>query len=255
MKNPQIGLVIPIVQRKYIFKLIKQIIQTTHNNDCVICVVNDGNNKIINYLKKQLPKDVELLNLERNLCFAGANNAGWEFLLNKYPLIKYLGTINDDTTPQKNWLDALVSTMENNSKVAACSPVMVTHSNNLFNKKVQYSSTWKLGDSMHPMIIDEERITNDTRVSVLGGFCLLAKAEALLHIDYFDERYKNSCEDIDLCLKLRTSNWDLMVCSNSYVGHKCGKSRFKSKMNTDVPLSRKLLFSIWGNDLNKYNLK
>ena len=62
-------------------------------------------------------------------------------------------------------------------------------------------------------------------------------------------------EDIDLCLKLRTNNWDLMVCSNSYVGHKGGKSRFKSKMNTNVPLSRKLLFSKWGDDLNKYNLK
>ena len=255
MNKPQIGLVIPIVQRKYIIPLIKQINKTAHDNKIAICVVNDGNNKIENYLDKYLPKEIELLNLANNLCFAGANNAGWKLLVDKYSSIKYLGTINDDTIPQNNWLDPLVLSLKNNNRVAACNPIMITHSNNILNNKSQYSSTWKLGDSMHPMIIDEERITNDTRVSVLGGFCLLAKAEALLHIDYFDERYKNSCEDIDLCLKLRTNNWDLMVCSNSYVGHKCGKSRFKSKMNTDVPLSRKLLFSKWGNDLNKYNLK
>ena len=70
-----------------------------------------------------------------------------------------------------------------------------------------------------------------------------------------DEKYKLYCEDIDLCLKLRKNNWDLMTCCNSYIIHKCGKSRFKSKMNTNVPQSRKLLFSKWGDDLNKYNLK
>ena len=132
---------------------------------------------------------------------------------------------------------------------------MITSSNNILNNKSQYSSTWKLGDSKHPMVIDKEKITRDTHVSVLGGFCLLAKIEALLEIDYFDERYNNSCEDIDLCLKLRENNWNLMACCNSYIIHKCGKSRFKSKMNTNVPLSRKLLFSKWGDDLNKYNLK
>ena len=255
MKKPQIGLVIPIVQRKYIISLIQQINKTVHDNNIAICVVNDGNNKIENYLDKYLPKEIELLNLENNLCFAGANNAGWKLLVDKYSSIKYLGTINDDTIPQNNWLDSLVLSLKNNNRVAACNPIMITPSNNILNNKSQYSSTWKLGDSKHPMVIDKERITRDTYVSVLGGFCILAKIEALLQIDYFDERYKNSCEDIDLCLKLRTSNWDLMVCSNSYVGHKCGKSRFKSKMNTNVPLSRKLLFSKWGNDLNKYNLK
>ena len=255
MNKPQIGLVIPIVQRKYIISLIKQINKTAQDNNIAICVVNDGNNKIENYLDKYLPKEIELLNLENNLCFAGANNAGWKFLVDKYSSIKYLGTINDDTIPQNNWLDPLVLSLKNNNRVAACNPIMITHSNNILNNKSQYSSTWKLGDSKHPMVIDKERITRDTYVSVLGGFCILAKIEALLQIDYFDERYKNSCEDIDLCLKLRKNNWDLMTCCNSNIIHKCGKSRFKSKMNTNVPQSRKLLFSKWGDDLNKYNLK
>ena len=75
------------------------------------------------------------------------------------------------------------------------------------------------------MVLDQARITKDSFVSVLGGFCFLARAKALLQVDYFDEKYKKSCEDIDLCLKLRINKWDLMVCSNAYVSHKCGKSR------------------------------
>ena len=67
MNKPQIGLVIPIVQKKYIIQLIKQILQPIHDNDIVICVVNDGNNKIINFLINNLPKEVELLNLEKTI--------------------------------------------------------------------------------------------------------------------------------------------------------------------------------------------
>ena len=203
MNKPQIGLVIPIVQRKYIISLIKQINKTAPDNKIAICVVNDGNNKIENYLDKYLPKEIELLNLENNLCFAGANNAGWELLINKYPSIKYLGSINDDTDPQDQWLKYLVQSMETDSNIGACGPVMITYANKFIKRKIKYTSTWKLGTEKAPMIIDKKRITSDTYVSVLGGFCFLAKAEALLQIDYFDVRYQNSCEDIDLCLKLR----------------------------------------------------
>ena len=70
----------------------------------------------------------------------------------------------------------------------------------------------------------------------------------------FDERYKNSCEDIDLSLKLRKNNWDLMVSSNSFVIHKCGKSIFKSNTNTKISQSRELLLSTWGNNLKNNNL-
>ena len=253
MKNPEIGIVIPIIQRKYIIELINKIDNTTYDNNYIICVVNDGNINIKDYLIKYLPNTTELLNLENNLCFAGANNAGWKLLINKYPSIKYLCSINDDTNPHKNWLHFLENCLKNNTNVAVCSPIMITHNGFFINKK-QYSSTWKLGDTKHPMVLDKEKIKIDSYVSVLGGFCFLAKVKALLQVDFFDERYKNSSEDIDLCLKLRTNNWDLMVSCNSFVSHKCAKSRFKSKMNTNIPQSRKLLFSKWGNDLNKYNL-
>ena len=56
MNKPQIGLVIPIVQRKYIISLIKQINKTVHDNNIVICVVNDGNNKIMSDPHSDLEK-------------------------------------------------------------------------------------------------------------------------------------------------------------------------------------------------------
>lgn len=254
MKKPIIGIVIPIVQSKYVFDLIKQIEKTTNEKNYAICIVNDGNLNIKHYLLKHLPSTIELLNLKNNLCFAGANNAGWEFLINKHPSIQYLCTINDDTIPNNNWLDHLKDCLKKNPTVAACSPIMIIRKG-FFKNKNQYYSTWKFGDINNPMVLDKKNIKVDSYVSVLAGFCLIIKKEALLQVEYFDERYKNSCEDIDLSLKLQKKKWNLMVCSNSYVIHKAGKSRFKSKMNTNITQSRKLFFSKWGTDLSKYNLK
>jgi len=255
MNQPRIGIVIPVVQKKYIINLIRYIKETVNRKDITICIVNDGNHKINQYLYNHLSEDIKLLILEKNKCFAGANNAGWKYLLEKYPSLDYLVTLNDDTIPKDNWLDNLVESIEVDKNIALCGPVMISLTKKLFKNEINYSSTWKLGDEKQPMVIKEERIENDAYVSVIGGFCFLARVEALKQVDYFDERYKNSCEDIDLCLKLTKNNWDLKISHKSFVIHKCGKSRFKKNTNTNIILSRKLLFSKWGNKLYKYNLQ
>ena len=252
MNSPSVGIVIPIIQTRYIFKLLDKI-KSIINNKYVICVVNDGNQKINKYLEKKLSQNIELLNLDKNLCFAGANNSGWKYLINKYPSIKYLGTINDDTIPDSNWIQFMESTLRRNPNVAACSPGMITY-NGIFKNKKKYYSIWKLGDKKNPMILDRDRITDDTYVSVFSGFCFLAKVNVLQEINFFDEKYKNSCEDIDLCLKIRKKNYDLMVTANTYVAHYGGRSRFKYKLNTNIQESRKVLIDKWGEDLKKYNL-
>ena len=57
-----------------------------------------------------------------------------------------------------------------------------------------------------------------------------------------------------MSLKIREEKFDLMVASNTYVIHEGGKSRFDSKVNTDIKKARKLLISKWGEDLSKYNI-
>jgi len=254
MIKPKIGIVIPIVQKKYIKELLLIIYKTTIRKDFILCVVNDGNTKIQQYLQKTIPAKVSLINLEKNLCFAGANNAGWNFLINKYPSLKYLGTINDDAIPFKGWLDTMAQTLGKNRRLGACGPVMLS-SDNKKKIRMQHSATWKLNNYQQPMLLDSENINQNQYVPVIGGFCFLARKKALEQVKYFDERFKNSCEDIDLSIKLTMNGWKLMICCNSIVYHKCGKSRYKFTAKTGIKYSRDLLLFKWGNDLSKYNLK
>jgi len=254
ISKPRIGIIIPIIQKIYIKNLISLIFKTNNRKDLLVCVVNDGNHKINNYVNKLRAHNIEIINLKNNSCFAGANNAGWKYLINKFSSIDYLGSINDDTIPNNNWLNELVLCLDKNESVGACGPIMQSGSG-YFKKNISNSATWKLNNIEQPMVIENDKITTDEFVSVLGGFCFLAKKNALEQIDFFDERFKNSCEDIDLSLKLLKVGWNMKVCSKSFVYHKCGKSRFKSNTNTNIKFSRQLLAEKWGRDLTKYNLK
>ena len=152
MENPLIGIVIPIIQKKYILKLLSNIKNIINNGNCIVCVVNDGNTRINNYLNQNLPKNIELLTLEKNLGFSSANNNGWQYLIDKYPSIIYLGTINDDTVPDENWLRQMEMTLKKNPNVGACSPGMITYTGFLKNKK-KYYSTYKLSNKKIPVKI------------------------------------------------------------------------------------------------------
>ncbi len=254
MIKPKIGIVIPIVQKKYITDLISQIYETVERNDIVLCVVNDGNTRIRKYLQKMIPKKVHLVNLDQNKCFAGANNVGWNYLMDNYPSLKYLGTINDDAIPSKGWLDEMITRLENNERLGACSPIMLS-TDSKESDEIQKASTWKLNNFHQPMVLESREINQDQLVSVLGGFCLIGRKVAFLEVGLFDDRYQNSCEDIDLSLKLTDAGWKLMVCHNAFVYHKVGKSRFKFRAKTNIKLSRDLLRYKWGDDLTRYNLK
>lgn len=250
-----IGIVIPIYQTKFIENIVSKIIATTEEFDVEICIVNDGKENVKSFLsERQFPENVHIINLEENQCFAGANNIGWKYLTEENPEIKYLMTINDDTIPYNGWLGALMKGIKKYPNTALVAPIMETDTvgwKKLFKKKTRYS-TWKLSneDIMRNV---SSKMKNDTFVSVIPGFCFLADRISLEKVNFFDVRYQNSCEDVDLSIKLLKEGKRLLICKDSIVFHYGGASRYLSDTNTDIDASHKLLHKKWGANLEQYN--
>jgi GT2 family glycosyltransferase len=243
--------VIPIFQIRFIFDTISWITNTNYRPDLVICVVNDGNPEAAKALAiHKFPPFVEILNLPQNRCFAGANNAGWMDLSGKYPSLQYLGTINDDTIPRHLWLDELVKAIQQ-PQTAVSMPVMETKTGWL--KRIKTTATWKLegSDEMRP---DKASINSDTFVSVINGFCFIARRDALEQVGYFDERFCNGCDDIDLSLKLTSQKWRMVVAHKSRVFHFAASSRYLPGTSTNLRRNHELLARKWGGDVERFNL-
>lgn len=246
-----IGLVVPVFVNKYIYSCIKSLCKNTETQQLQICIVNDGKRELDGWLASHTwPSNVHLLNLPENRCFAGANNAGWEFLLERFPSIKYLGTINDDTRILPGCIDALVACLEQNADVGMVSPVQEIP--RFFTKTPL--AVWRLGTAKEPnLVLADADISQDTYCPVLAGVCILARTELLSKINFFDDSYVNSCEDIDISLSARQAGWRLMVASKARLLHFAGKSRYRKEANPRITTSELTLKKKWGEYLFKYN--
>lgn len=248
----RVGIVLPIYQRRFVKQTIRLIFETNQRPDMAICVVNDGNRKIESYVDHiALSNSVNVLHLTRNVGFAGANNAGWKYLIATYPNIKYLGTINDDTIPRRKWLDFLINALEN-YRAALSMPVMEQYERNgLFRHKRNYAA-WRItrAGGMEPSKYD---IDKDCYTAAVNGFCFLTEKAALDKINFFDDRFANGCEDLDLGIRLLISGYKMVVAKDSKVFHYGARSRYSPGVNTDLDFNHRLLLKKWGDNMDKYN--
>jgi GT2 family glycosyltransferase len=243
-----IGITIPVVMVEFLDGCLRSISKAGPPKDLRVCVVNDGNaavQKELELLCKQFSW-VDLLSLKENHMFAGANNAGWSYLLVRYPDIEYLGSLNSDTLVQPGWLEGMLSAFDRCPGAGMVAPVMETQERWLrFFKRKKTIATWRLGDWEIPMIPEQANITSDTECQVLGGFCFLTQRQALLSVGMLSEEYMNSCEDVDLSLKLKKAGYKLVVSSRSRVFHYAAAFRYRADARTDLNRSHQILREKW----------
>jgi len=226
-----LGIVIPIFTKKYIKSCIQSIIKNT-SIKIRICIVNDGQDDLKLFLKNlSLPPNIYILNLKKNLGFAGANNAGWKYLLSKEVDLTYLGTINDDTKIMPKCIDYCIDSLKKDNTVGMVGPIQIVEN---FILNTHYA-TWRFGSKNEKkMICDNKKINNNTYVPVLPGVCLFTKTQILKKVNFFDEIFINSCEDIDLSLKIRKLKYNLQAVHNAYIIHYVGKSRYNINAKTKI---------------------
>lgn len=255
--RPKIGMVIPIYQYNFIDDCVSSILNSNLREDFILCIVNDGKEDVKEYLSnKEYGAHVTILNLPENCGFGIANNSGWKYLIDKYPSIKYLGSINDDTIAYKHWLDFLVESLEESPDNYLAMPTMEVKDSSFFYKYFKKSrrlySTWSLkgASSMAPL---KSIITKDTFVSAVNGFCFLVRKEELIKVGFLDESFLNGCEDLDLGIKLLLQKGRLVVSSRSKVFHIGGASRYLEGVKTNLDKNHELLAKKYDSNVEKFN--
>lgn len=81
------------------------------------------------------------------------------------------------------------------------------------------------------------------------GACVLVWRELFLAVGGFDPRYRNGCEDIDLCFKLRQTGKQVHIAYHSQVRHHVSLSR--STTSEQNERNSRLLFSLWRQEIKQ----
>jgi len=194
------------------------------NYDTEIIVINDASTEdnLYNYLNT-IKSKVKIIHNKKNIGFLKSCNKGAKVAQGRYLLF-----LNNDTIPQKNWLENLVEIFEKHENVGAVGAKLIYPDGILqeagaiiFND----GSGYNYGRSNDPNQYEYDYVRE---VDYCSGACLVVKKDVFEKIGCFDERFSPAYyEDTDLCFSIRKLGYKVMYQPKSKIIHfegaSCGK--------------------------------
>lgn len=216
-----------------------------NESDIEILVVNDNPNiDLISQLPTtsyQLP--LRIMQLPENRGHSGACAAGVDNSEGKYLIF-----LDSDIIASPNWFSELKKTFFEHPNCGAATSTILDFSNNqivYFGMELFKSETIKpfQGVTRHNTYVFQDRLSQ-----IVTSGCMLISRETYKKSGGFDETFYNSCNDLDLSMKLNSFGYKNYISANSIVYHRgnvSGEIRFASHI-----YARSLFFQKWGKDID-----
>ncbi|NUO20071.1 glycosyltransferase [bacterium] len=253
-QKPVASVVIPVYNNlTYTQACLNSLLASQEHTPFEIIVVNDGSTDGTAEYLKSLGDRVTVITHDRNYGFARSCNDGARASTGQ--LVVFL---NNDTEVLPNWLDAMVKAISEDRSIGivgnmqlypdrstiqqagiVCDERGIVHS--IYNNQLQHT---------HPAV-------NKPRAfQFIAGSCLMIWRQLFMEVGGFDESFVNSCEDIDLCMKVTQTRRKVWYCPDSKIVHhesKTVKGHDKNGANYQRLLAR--WKDLMLNDSDKYYLE
>jgi glycosyltransferase involved in cell wall biosynthesis len=205
-------------------KCINSILQYTQDYELIV-VDNGSTDGTVGYLNALMEKhdNVKCIFNKENGTYAKANNQGYAISSGDHVCF-----LNNDTVVNNNWIDRLSAHLYGVplKNIGIVGPI--TNSSN--------------GKQAYGHVSDPEKwyLENRGRWSHTGrlyGWCLLMRRALLEEIGTFDERFDNSHEDNDLCIRAQLAGYQLVIAYDTWIHH-TGQGTFRNMVTAKEYLDR-----------------
>ena len=151
---------------------------------------------------------VHLIVLPHNTGFAGGVNTGLRYALQQG--YDYAALLNNDATPDKNWLEQLVITMEASHKTGIVTCKLLHTDGTYFDSTGDFYSTRGIAFPRDRNQLDTgQRDVEEPVFSATGGASLYRVA-MLRQIGLFDEFFFAYFEDVDISFRAHLADWQVV---------------------------------------------
>jgi GT2 family glycosyltransferase len=171
-----------------------------------------------------------LIKNDINSGFADGNNLGIRFIQNNLET-DYILLLNNDTVVDSSFLNELIKVAEKNCKVGVLGPKIY-----YYDFEGRSDVIWSLGGiidwSKFPGYFEltklPSKIHNDAviKCDYISGAAMLLKFKDV-PIKKLNNKFIFGCEDVDLCLRLKSYDFEIITVLKSKIWHKGGSSRNK----------------------------
>lgn len=214
-------------------KCITSILKTDYPNYSVIIVDNGSEKNEAAIIKKLFAnKKIRCIRLAKNYGFSGGNNRIFKKLESKYIFL-----LNNDTEVKKNFLSELVKTMEKDTSIAVAQPKILWMKN---KKYLDYAGAcggfidifgypFTRGRIFYTQERDLGQYNSQVDIFWASGAAMFIRKNVLDKVGYFDERFFNYMEEIDLCYRIHQAGYRIICEPKSVIYHLGGATALRNE--------------------------
>jgi GT2 family glycosyltransferase/SAM-dependent methyltransferase len=212
---PLVSIIIPVHNNiKLTIECLLSIITYTKEIPYEIIIVDDASTDETEALLSKVKNINYMRNSERKGFVHSCNNGA------KMARGKFIVLLNNDTQVTENWLPPLINTFVSHERTGVVSPKIIYPNGRLQEAGCLINpdgSTKLIGLFDDPNL---PRYNYIKEVDYSSAVCMVIKKELFDEIGGFDEDFSPGyCEDVDLCLKVRSRGFRILYNPNSVVVH------------------------------------
>ncbi len=187
----------------------------------IIVADNASTDKSVDHLKQFYPS-VKIISLETNFGFAEGYNQAL-----KNVEAEYLVLLNSDVKVTENWIENCISTFEEDNKIAAIQPKILSYNNPKYFEYAgaaggfvdKFGYPFCRGRILNRIEEDFGQYNQQSGIFWASGACMFIRNKAFKMAGGFDGDFWAHMEEIDLCWRLKNSGFKIVYEPQSVVYH------------------------------------
>jgi GT2 family glycosyltransferase len=197
--------------------------QVEYQNFRILVVDNASADGTCDAIKQRFP-NVELIVNQANIRFAGGNNIGIRYAVERGA--DFVLLLNNDTIVDKHFLALLTDAAGTDPRVGMVGPKIYYHSD---KQRLWYAGgkiNWWKGLVSHIGIreIDHGQYDEQKETDYITGCCVLVRRSVIESIGMLDEKYFIYGEDADWSVRASRKGFKLLFVPSSKIWHKVSVS-------------------------------
>lgn len=205
---------------------IESIYKVSYNSKKIILVDNGSGNESSVYLQKSISEkgyELDFLQLENNLGFAGGNNYAIQYAVNKGYRLFWL--LNNDTEIDPDSIKPMVELITSDPQCGAVGSKIYYWNTDIIWSAGGFINKWTGQSSVRGKNnTDSNEYNSVINCDYLTGCSLLIRYEALQSVGLMKDDYFLYYEETDWCVRAARKGWKMLYCPSSIVYHKVGRS-------------------------------
>lgn len=191
--------------------------------DCIVIVDNASLPGSVERIIESCPS-VHIIRNKANYGFTGGNNIGLAYLLENN--FDYAWILNNDTEVDPTCLEALASSLDGNTGVAAVTGKIYYHGKDRLLWFAGATFNWLTFKIGHRGLgeIDNGQYDINENIDFFDGCSILVRCEVLKMVGLFDNHFFAYNEDLDLAFRIRKRGYAMLYIPQSVLYHKIGSS-------------------------------